>query len=107
MRLVWLVLLAVVGISPVLVCWMFGCPKGGNNFGGPNITIQMVPEGDPMRRWMMRIGMLLLLCAMLSGRAEAVCSGSGPTWTALSAGRTDVGDCVTSAVAGDTITVPV
>lgn len=36
----------------------------------------------------------------------AVCGGSSPNLTAASAGYTDVNDCLTAAVDGDTITVP-
>lgn len=38
--------------------------------------------------------------------ATAACSGSSPLWTAASASRTDVSDCVTAASTGDTIRVP-
>jgi hypothetical protein len=51
----------------------------------------------------------VLVAAALCGSAEsalAACSGTSPTRTAASAGRTDVNDCVTAAASGDTILVP-
>jgi hypothetical protein len=52
---------------------------------------------------MRRLLLLLLLC---SGHAGGACIGSSPTLTSASVSRADVGDCVTAAVAGDTINVP-
>lgn len=48
------------------------------------------------------LGLSLLICRL----ALAVCSGSSPTLTAASAAYTDVNDCVTAAVDGDTILIP-
>ena len=38
-----------------------------------------------------------------AGEAFAACSGSSPTWTAASAERTEVQDCVNRASSGDRI----
>lgn len=48
---------------------------------------------------------VVILC-MVPSIADAACSGSSPSWTAVSPGRTDVSDCVTAASNGDTINVP-
>lgn len=50
---------------------------------------------------------LVLVLALLSpSLVEAACGGSSPNLTAASPSRTDVSDCITAAVDGDTITVP-
>lgn len=54
----------------------------------------------------MRVILLLLSLWLLPSLAEAACSGSSPTLTAASAAYTDVNDCVTAAVTGDTVIVP-
>lgn len=51
--------------------------------------------------------LMLLLLVSIPSIADAACSGSSPTWTAASAGRTDVSDCNNAAAAtGDTVNVP-
>jgi hypothetical protein len=52
-------------------------------------------------RWM-----ILTLLLLIPSLAEAVCGGSSPTFSAVSPGRTDVTDCITAAVDGDTINIP-
>ena len=54
----------------------------------------------------MRLVWVVLIGLLWASSAEAVCSGASPTWTAVSAGRTDVGDCYTAAAPEDTINVP-
>ena len=49
---------------------------------------------------------LLLILFFLPAISWGACSGSSPIWTAASASRTDVNDCVTASSAGDTINVP-
>ena len=55
------------------------------------------------RPGLLALGFLQILAA---GEVLAVCSGSSPSWTAASASRTDVADCVSAATSGDTIAVP-
>jgi hypothetical protein len=55
---------------------------------------------------MRRILTTLAVWLALAAPAWAACAGSSPTWTAASAARADVADCVTAAAAGDTINVP-
>jgi hypothetical protein len=47
-----------------------------------------------------------LVLLLMPSLVKAACSGSSPTLTAASAAQTDVADCVTAAVSGDTIHVP-
>jgi hypothetical protein len=48
----------------------------------------------------------IILITLFASSLYAACSGSSPSWTAASAGRSDLSDCLTAASSGDTITVP-
>ena len=55
----------------------------------------------------MQIFWLILGVVLLwPSSSEAACTGSSPTWTAASASRTDVSDCVAAVSSGDRINVP-
>lgn len=56
-----------------------------------------------IRRWLILAGFILLGC---TGMAEAACTGSSPTRTALNNTFAEVDNCVSVAARGDTINVP-
>jgi hypothetical protein len=65
-------------------------------------------EKDSMERFKCRptvFAFVVVLC-WCAPTATAACKGSSPTWTAASAARNDVADCISAASPGDTIHVP-
>lgn len=59
-------------------------------------------NGMNKEKWILIVIGVLLMPSI----AEAACLGTSPTRTAVSSGRTDVEDCITAAVDGDTVHVP-
>ena len=73
------------------------------------LNISTPKPAGPTRILLAGICQAAIVVLMVGGSASpaaAACSGSSPTRTAASAGRTDVNDCLTAAASGDTIRVP-